>query len=297
MADGALAGRTAVVTGAGPGPGRTLALLLAGEGARCAVAARSAGPLRALAAEAAERGGEACPLPADVTDDRAVRRLAEEADTRFGGADVLVNAAFPGSRRENVLDMGPEDLRGRRHRLDTSVYGTCSAAGGSPRRWSARARGRSSTSPPCPAGPATPGAATTRPARPACTCSPRPPPTNWGRTGFGSTASPPDGSRARCPAPGWPPRTPRRASHTWRSATGTRAAWRCTGEQTRRASPARCSSRPATPRPPPPVPSSTSTPAGTSDDPAFSLPRWPREVPGGGAGAPASLGRWPRPGP
>ncbi|MFW5419828.1 SDR family oxidoreductase [Nocardiopsis sp. CNT-189] len=124
MADGALAGRTAVVTGAGPGLGRTLALLLAEEGARVVVSARSAETLDAIAGEVAARGGEALPLPADVTDDRAVRGLAAEVDDRFGGADVLVNAAFPGSHRQNVLDMGPEDLQGWRHRVDTAVYGT-----------------------------------------------------------------------------------------------------------------------------------------------------------------------------
>ena len=84
-----LAGRVALVTGAGQGIGRAVARALAAEGVRVAAADRSATGVEELAA--------ACPgvLPqvADVTDARRVDALVDTAERLLGPLDLLVNVA------------------------------------------------------------------------------------------------------------------------------------------------------------------------------------------------------------
>jgi NADP-dependent 3-hydroxy acid dehydrogenase YdfG len=89
----ALEGRAAVVTGAGRGIGRAIALAFAAEGAAVALAARSRADLAAVAAEIRAAGGRALAIPTDVTQDAAVEALIEQAASDFGRVDVLVTAA------------------------------------------------------------------------------------------------------------------------------------------------------------------------------------------------------------
>jgi NAD(P)-dependent dehydrogenase (short-subunit alcohol dehydrogenase family) len=99
-ADASLTGRTALVTGAGRGLGRVMAAHLTAAGMRVALVARSSDSLETVAAELRARGGDALPLPADVTDADAVERAVAEAEARLGPIDLLVNnagdAAVPG---------------------------------------------------------------------------------------------------------------------------------------------------------------------------------------------------------
>lgn len=91
----ALAGRTAVVTGASRGIGAATAAALAAEGARVALVARS---VEALDALAAALGGGALAVPCDVRDAAAIADAAARVADAFGAApDVLVNNAgvFP----------------------------------------------------------------------------------------------------------------------------------------------------------------------------------------------------------
>jgi NADP-dependent 3-hydroxy acid dehydrogenase YdfG len=90
---GALEGRVAIVTGAGRGIGRAVALALAGEGAAVVLAARSRADLAAVAAEIKEAGGRALAVPTDVTQDAAVEALAEQTAAELGRTDVLVTSA------------------------------------------------------------------------------------------------------------------------------------------------------------------------------------------------------------
>lgn len=94
MSGDLLAGRTAVVTGVGPGLGRGIALALADQGASVVLVARSVERLDAVAAEITEAGGTCLVCPADITDPAAGPRVAAAAVERFGRLDVLVNSAF-----------------------------------------------------------------------------------------------------------------------------------------------------------------------------------------------------------
>jgi NADP-dependent 3-hydroxy acid dehydrogenase YdfG len=90
---GVLSGKTALVTGASSGIGRSTALALAAAGARVALVARRAERLKELAAEVEAAGGQALARAADVTDEADATRAVEDAIGHFGGLDILVNAA------------------------------------------------------------------------------------------------------------------------------------------------------------------------------------------------------------
>jgi short-subunit dehydrogenase len=94
-AQGALAGRVVVITGASRGIGRALAHEFAVRGARIVLAARSEDQLNAAAGEC-ERirpGVETLVVPADVTVEADRQRLIDAAIRHFGRIDVLVNNA------------------------------------------------------------------------------------------------------------------------------------------------------------------------------------------------------------
>jgi len=91
-----LAGRGAVVTGAGRGIGAAVAATLAGAGARVVLAARTVAEIEAVAASLLAKGARAWAIRCDVTDEAAVRELAARARAHLGHVDVLVNAAGDG---------------------------------------------------------------------------------------------------------------------------------------------------------------------------------------------------------
>ncbi len=85
--------KLAVVTGASSGIGAATARRLAREGMRVALVARRLDRLETLAGEIRAAGGQAYPIPADLTQESDRARVFREIEERFGGADVLVNNA------------------------------------------------------------------------------------------------------------------------------------------------------------------------------------------------------------
>jgi 3-hydroxybutyrate dehydrogenase len=88
-----LTNRVALITGAGRGIGRAIALRLAEEGAAVALLARSTRDLEDVANAIASGGGRAIIAAADVTDEPSVQSAVERVGAELGPIDVLVNSA------------------------------------------------------------------------------------------------------------------------------------------------------------------------------------------------------------
>jgi NAD(P)-dependent dehydrogenase (short-subunit alcohol dehydrogenase family) len=92
-----LAGQSALVTGAGRGIGKALALRLATEGAHITLTARSRQQVEEVAALIEAQGGKAQAVVADVTDSAAAVQAAAAGAKRFGPISILINnAGLPG---------------------------------------------------------------------------------------------------------------------------------------------------------------------------------------------------------
>ena len=85
--------KVAIVTGAGQGIGREIALTFAREGAKVAAADIKAETASETAAEAAAAGGVSIALETDVSDAEAVAAAVDNVIDRFGRIDILVNNA------------------------------------------------------------------------------------------------------------------------------------------------------------------------------------------------------------
>lgn len=98
-----LNGKVALVTGAGRGIGRGIALAFASEGATLILTARSRDQLEAVAKEAAQQGATSVIVqPADVSNEQQVTALFTRVQAEFGRLDILVNNA-------GAFDGGPLD--------------------------------------------------------------------------------------------------------------------------------------------------------------------------------------------
>ncbi len=87
------AGQTAIVTGAGRGMGRAIALGLAAEGANIVVAEVDESAAEGVVDEILKAAGRARAVKVDISSVPEVRRLFKEALAEFGGVDILINNA------------------------------------------------------------------------------------------------------------------------------------------------------------------------------------------------------------
>lgn len=99
-----LAGKVAIITGAGSGIGKGIARAFAREGAHLVIASRDGQKLEETRVELEREGARVLTVSTDVTDEGQVRRLFEQTLSVFGRVDVLVNnaGAFDGGPLEEL---------------------------------------------------------------------------------------------------------------------------------------------------------------------------------------------------
>jgi len=115
-----LDGNRAIVTGAGSGIGRAIAIRLASEGARVALADLDEAATGEVASEIDEAGGETLVQRTDVTDAASMEALVAQVVSEWGGLDVMVNNAGVGAAA-TVVDTTDEDYD---RMMDVCVRGT-----------------------------------------------------------------------------------------------------------------------------------------------------------------------------
>jgi NAD(P)-dependent dehydrogenase (short-subunit alcohol dehydrogenase family) len=106
---GLLSGRTAIITGASKGIGRTMSQMFAREGARVVCAARSTALVEETAALVRQAGGQAVAVTADVGTEDGARQTVTHALRAFGTVDRLVNNAGDGGPTKRVQDYTTEE--------------------------------------------------------------------------------------------------------------------------------------------------------------------------------------------
>lgn len=116
---GRLAGKIAVVTGAGRGIGRAVAAAFGAEGATVVAANRNEAEGRSVVDDLVAAGGEATFIRTDVCRVEDCERLVAETESRYGRIDVLCNNAGVGVLR-SVVDTTFEQYD---HIMDTNVRG------------------------------------------------------------------------------------------------------------------------------------------------------------------------------
>ena len=104
MVNDRLAGKVAIVTGAGSGMGRSIVLTLAREGAKQIIAGRNRGKLDETAELARSTGAEIIVVPIDVSNPEQAASLAKIALERWGRIDLLVNNAGTNTKRRAYAD-------------------------------------------------------------------------------------------------------------------------------------------------------------------------------------------------
>lgn len=125
------AGQTVLVTGAGTGIGKAIAVLFARLGASVMICGRRPEPLEETAALLREIGADADAMPMTIRDPQQVQALIARTRARFGRLDTLINNAG-GQFAQPALDMSP---RGWNAVIDTNLNGTWYVTQAAARAW------------------------------------------------------------------------------------------------------------------------------------------------------------------
>lgn len=110
----------AVVTGAGSGVGRAVALLLAQAGWSVALVGRREGALQETIQQAGPPGAQLLALPCDIGDEAAVAAMAAEVEARLGAVAVLINAAGTNTAARSLAELPVAEYR---RLVDTNMHG------------------------------------------------------------------------------------------------------------------------------------------------------------------------------
>jgi NAD(P)-dependent dehydrogenase (short-subunit alcohol dehydrogenase family) len=110
--------KVVIVSGVGPGLGRSIAVRSAAQGADVVLAARTRSRLDEVAGEVKALGRRALAVPTDIADPQAAERLVSAALGEFGRADALVHNALA---MPPIKDLGVVDLDAVRTSFDTNV--------------------------------------------------------------------------------------------------------------------------------------------------------------------------------
>jgi len=125
MQERALEGKVAIVTGAGRGIGRAIAIGYARAGAAVCCAARTAAQIDDTAKEIERAGGAAIAVPTDVTRLASVHAMVDATVGRYGGLDIVVINAGVNGERKSVEAADPERWR---EAMDVNVIGAVNCA-------------------------------------------------------------------------------------------------------------------------------------------------------------------------
>ena len=112
--------KTAIVTGAGSGIGKRVALALLREGYSVALAGRRPEPLEATAREGKSSGSRTLVVPTDVSDPAGVKALFDKTKEAFGRLDLLFNNAGVGAPGVPLEDLTYEQWKAV---VDTNLTG------------------------------------------------------------------------------------------------------------------------------------------------------------------------------
>jgi len=121
-----LQGKVALVTGAGKGIGKALAIALASEGVHVGLMARTAADLQEVAAEVEAFGVKASFAAADVSDINSVNNAVASIQQQLGNIDILINNAGTAAFGK-FLELAPEDWTRQIHVNLFGVYYTTRA--------------------------------------------------------------------------------------------------------------------------------------------------------------------------
>lgn len=113
--------KVVLVSGVGPGLGRSLAVRAAEQGADVVLAARTESTLNSVAEEVRASGRRALAVPTDIAEQSAAEHLVEAALAEYGRLDCLINSAFAFPPMGGLEEVDTEGLRAA---IDVTVFAT-----------------------------------------------------------------------------------------------------------------------------------------------------------------------------